>query len=212
MKRLILLLLVSFHTTAYAADSLPWQAVELPGLQVLGDLSQNLGIWFDGDFGRMNTGTQLWITDDAGRNWRPSLVRPITYPIYDSYFIDSQHGWVVGSPRDAIPLPLFETQDGGLTWSPVILNELTQTSDAPEDLEQLILTRVYFKDAQNGLGTFLIDRFPYPIGSILARTTDGGRHWTEVGRNSPYPRLQFTVLYLLSMMGPPLKLTLHFLA
>ncbi len=174
MKALMCWLLLSLVPLVYAIEDLPWTPVEIPGLEIVGDATQHLGLWFQGDFGWLNAGKGLWITHDAGRSWTLSLTAPEPRTFYDSCFINDQEGWVV---LDSFPTLLFRTRDGGTTWQPMEV-KLIRTS--PKPTGDVYLTYIYFKDSMHGLGTFPVDGFPYPLAYLLARTDDGGEHWTEI--------------------------------
>ncbi len=184
MKAVVCWLLLSLVPLVSTAEELPWTPVEIPGLEIVGDATQHLGPWFQGDFGWLNAGKGIWITRDAGRSWTLSLTAPEPRTFYDSCFINDQEGWVVFGL-----LPhLFHTQDGGATWQPMAV-AVIQTSDTPVNPGSLFMTRIYFKDSRQGIGTFVIDSFPHWGGSIVARTEDGGKHWREIARNSSFPQL-----------------------
>lgn len=185
MKVLVCWLLFFIVPLLYAAEELTWTPVNIPGLEISGSGENHLGLWFQGDFGWLNSGKQLWITRDAGRNWTLSLTAPEGRTFYDIYFINASEGWAVAN---LFPSFLFHTKDEGRTWKQVEY-KLKQTSKKPEHSADNSLIRIYFKDALNGIGIFLIDRFPIRTKSIVARTEDGGWHWTEIARSGPFPQL-----------------------
>jgi len=182
MKVLVCCLLLSIASLVYAAEELVWTAVDIPGLEFTGDAILNYGLWFHGDFGWLNAGRQLWTTHDAGRSWTLSLTAPDKHQFYDSYFVNSLEGWVVVWPRS-----LFHTEDGGISWEEAEV----QLTEASGEHIGAGLTRVYFRDSLNGLGAFAIAGGFYPawLGGIIARTEDGGKHWTKLTDGPLFPRL-----------------------
>ena len=183
--RCTLWLLLGIASFVHAAEELPWTRLDIPGVEISGTGKIHAGLWFEGDFGWWNTGGQLWVTHDAGRSWTLSPSLPQNHTFYDSYFVDTLRGWIASAGETT---ELLHTRDGGITWQPLAM-KLTQTSNQPVDPARLFLTRIYFKDAQNGLGIFAISKFPYETESILARTEDGGWHWTEIHRSGPFPEI-----------------------
>src|SRR5262249_3130194 len=82
-----------------------WQTVALEEPPVsLFFLSENLG-W-------MVTTKGLWQTTETGKNWRKLPKLP--GQIFRVYFIDEKNGFAAGAKKK-----VFETHDGGQTWSPV---------------------------------------------------------------------------------------------
>ena len=102
-------LLVMLAPWILSAEELPWTPVPMPGFKMLESWGINLDLQFQGDFGWLNTGKQLWITHDAGRSWTLSLTPPESRLFYDSYFISALEGWAVAN---VFPNSLFYTKDG----------------------------------------------------------------------------------------------------
>ena len=106
-------------------------------------------------------------------------------------FVDANHGGVIaGTAADfnavpAVSLPLYRTDDGGLTWVRVPTNAIWRSRAdriGPIDI-------VRFVDQNNG---FAVREKDQANGYVQwLRTTDGGRTWTVVveapktGRGSP---------------------------
>ena len=197
MKALVCCLLLSIASLVYASEELIWTPVSLPGLKVVqGGAEDNIGIWFHGDFGWLNSGFQLWVSHDAGRSWMLSLKPPVKQIderiyeslFYDVYFVNESEGWAV---EDAFPHSLFHTKDGGISWEEIQFT-ITQTSNNHVGTNRLVLARVYFKDSLNGLGVFAMigeTWYPYWLGGLIARTKDGGQNWIEVGRGFTFPHI-----------------------
>lgn len=84
----------------------------------------------------------------------------------DAYFLDAQHGFLASGPEWSI----FETQDGGDTWTTSVEQQGT------------FFRAVHFVDAMHGfagnLGTGLSGAIDDP--NVLYETTDGGTTWAPV--------------------------------
>jgi photosystem II stability/assembly factor-like uncharacterized protein len=128
---------------------------------------------------------RLFVTADNGKNWMPRSLPGAFQFVVD--FIDAKHGWTVAGPgalftRDSngsfptapgVTVPLYRTNDGGLTWAPVETNlALSDTNGR--------LTKLYFVDLQHGFAE------RYNTASIgreyrqFLGTDDGGRTWKVV--------------------------------
>jgi photosystem II stability/assembly factor-like uncharacterized protein len=90
-------------------------------------------------------------TTDGGLNWFAQLNHFSTTFFQGVNFIDSLHGWAVGSRS-------FETTDGGNTWL------------QRDEFSFQFIWDVYFRD--NNVG--------WLIGDSLSRTDDGGDTWYKV--------------------------------
>ncbi len=123
---------------------------------------------------------ELLVTSDGGTTWD---VRPIPgeFPLQlGGNFVDANHGWVIaGTAADfnavpAVSLPLYRTDDGGLTWVRVPTNVIWRSRAdrvGPIDI-------VRFVDQNNG---FAVREKDQANGYVQwLKTTDGGRTWTVV--------------------------------
>lgn len=120
--------------------------------------------------------TTLLVTSDAGRTW---TARPLQWAyIWSIQFVDATHGWAVAGPgsdfvkfpdSQTIPLPLYRTDDGGLTWTPV-------TSNLNFLSGQDRVTDIHFVDQQTGFATVWNDGGPLE----MLRSDDSGRNWSVV--------------------------------
>ena len=125
---------------------------------------------------------QLLVTSDGGSTWVARYMPgEAPFPVVLD-FVDANHGWLVaGSVTDflavpGVPLPLYRTDDGGLTWVPVPTNVLWVSRDA----RMGALDFLDFVDRNNG---FAVRQKNGGGGAPYAqwlKTTDGGRTWTVV--------------------------------
>ncbi|MCD4747205.1 MAG: hypothetical protein K8R58_12985 [Bacteroidales bacterium] len=70
-------------------------------------------MFFDSQTGWATGGhlsSQIVFTDDGGGNWVTQYTGGFFEGLYDVYFIDALHGWVVGDNK------ILTTNDGGTTW------------------------------------------------------------------------------------------------
>ena len=120
----------------------------------------------------------LLVTSDGGTTWN---VRSIPGAIQlGGNFVDANHGWVIAGSAtefDAVPaiaLPLYRTDDGGLSWVPIPTNVVWRSREAhvgPIDA-------LRFVDRNNGFAV----REKYMANGFAQwlKTADGGRTWTVV--------------------------------
>ena len=123
----------------------------------------------------------LLVTSDGGSTWVVrSMPGEAPFQVAGD-FVDANHGWVIaGTAADfdavpRVPLPLYRTDDGGLTWVPVPANVVWRS---PEERVGII-DILDFVDQNNGFA--LRQRKDVPNGyTQWLKTTDGGRTWTVV--------------------------------
>jgi|SRR5579859_1611650 len=118
----------------------------------------------------------LMITSDGGATW---TARPLEWAYVGSVqFVDPQHGWAEAGPSSdfmksaagqPIPLPLYRTDDGGVSWTPVATSLDLQSG-------RNRVTDIQFVDQDHGFATVWNDTGP----TQLLRSDDGGRTWTVV--------------------------------
>ena len=129
--------------------------------------------------GATSANERLVMTADGGNTWQPLTSPGEVIFVYN--FVDPKHGWAVAGSaaifgRDAsgrfpvqpgVKVPLYRTDDGGLTWVPVPTN--LPFSDATGRLGDL-----YFVDSLDGFA----ERSGVGLAPQFYKTADGGRHWT----------------------------------
>jgi photosystem II stability/assembly factor-like uncharacterized protein len=121
-------------------------------------------IWFcDADNGwAVNSDGKILKTSNGGASWEPQFHAPGVY-LRCVAFLDSQRGWVGTTTPES---RLFETRDGGETWSAV-----TNLPALPEFICGL---SVVDESTVYGSGT----NSPRNTPAVL-KSTDGGRTWTS---------------------------------
>jgi photosystem II stability/assembly factor-like uncharacterized protein len=149
----------------------------------------------------------LLVTSDAGRTW---AARQVPAGVDTIHFIDPTHGWAsvtLANPNGLTPslrgetVPLYRTDNGGVTWSRVATN---LPRDVPATIDSLagpqvsdnLIENLYFVDMNNGFavrgGSFSLPNLcttkhptDPPVHCLatlqLLKTSDGGVTWTVVG-------------------------------
>ena len=100
-------------------------------------------------------------SDDEGTSWR-RLGSPMSSGCQSLSFVDRDHGWITGSLSDA---KLWETSDGGTTWS-----ELPLPESGLQNPRVIRLTRT---------AGWL---FGYGKSEEAFVTRDGGQHWAQLSQ------------------------------
>jgi photosystem II stability/assembly factor-like uncharacterized protein len=153
-----------------------WQTVDLEEPPVsLFFLNESLG-W-------LVTTKGLWQTTETGKNWR-KVTRP-PGQIFRVCFTDENHGFAAGAKKK-----LFETHDGGKSWSPV-----TAAAEPPGNQDYSAYTWIAFASPTTGLVTgwnvpprpqqmpdwmdpeAAVRRRDVPHLSYSLVTHDGGKSW-----------------------------------
>jgi photosystem II stability/assembly factor-like uncharacterized protein len=113
-------------------------------------------------------------TSDGGRSWAnvsPQACVPVTHAFaFSSFFLDSNHGWVLVSSRQrsrSASEAVYMTDDGGLTWN----------GGQPIAAFGGIFT---FSDPQHGWLLQSLGAAAGSEGAEVWRTTDGGMHWIKI--------------------------------
>src|SRR5262245_18663005 len=120
------------------------------------------------------SGGTLLQTIDGGATWkRVSVLTPVLTPVltkdtlHDVYFADENIGWLVAE-RDLLKLKtndeprsyLLKTEDGGLSWQRIFLDNRDENSR---------LIRLLFTDSQHG--------WAFGENGTVFATRDGGAQW-----------------------------------
>jgi hypothetical protein len=145
--------------------------------------------------GWLVTPNAIWFTEESGRTWtkvsdqiKPSKKFGEPPPgglILRVWFLDPQHGFAAGLQRS-----VFETRDGGRSWSPV-----EEAPKPPSNPQYTSYSRLAFADARHGLivGGYsppgqsdlpswmeperAMRRYQFPTLALLLETHDGGAKW-----------------------------------
>lgn len=172
-----------------------WEPQALPIIQAQGT-RVNPPEFFGGLHGILLVGGShptLLATSDGGSTWSARTL-PGESSQTDVDFVDPDHGWafvgpssIPAKPKDNSNQPilsysLYQTNDGGFTWSPVSTNVALGSPVG--------LSEIYFVDPRIGFGT--LSRLSAGASEFL-KTADGGRTWKsvlvcEVGLGNSYPR------------------------
>ena len=122
----------------------------------------------------------LLSTSDGGVTW---TARPLEWEyIWSIQFVDRNHGFAVAGPGSVfqklpegrtIPMPLYRTDDGGLTWTPV-------ATKLDFRIGRDLVPGVYFVDQRTGFDTVMNDTGTYES----LRSDDGGLTWSVIAKCS----------------------------
>ncbi len=152
--------------------------------------------------GWMVTSEAIWFSDEAGRGWRRISEQikpnrkledaPSAGVILRVYFLDERHGFAVGLQKS-----VYETHDGGRTWTPVTQAATPATRPAHSVYSQIAfadsgrgliaggyLPRMKAQDDDEGLPDWMfpgraVGRRQQPLISIELETRDGGKSWNS---------------------------------
>ena len=144
-------------------------------------------------------------TDDGGSTWRTATV-PGAWALCSVSFADTSNGWAVGQHGT-----ILHTTDGGATWSAQRSGTTTDLTAvtfvdalhgyAAGSMNAFVETTdgglTWKKPATNGSGLGAIWTEAIAVdsagtiwiaqGGLLARSSDGGRHWRSIGVGDRYP-------------------------
>ena len=118
---------------------------------------------------------------DGGATWTAWEMAPWASILIDTYFIDANHGWVVGgktdeptATRNNVNAVVLYTEDGGKTWVNRAASLSTQLPKGEWGWKiQFLNDKLGFVSLEN-----------FNAGAIL-KTTDGGLSWTRIDINDP---------------------------
>ena len=126
----------------------------------------------------------LYASDDGGKQWRKVASKPGTF-IRALGFVDAKTGYIgnVGTgyyPGVSDTVPLYRTDDGGVTWSPVDLNGASVAGICAIDI--LRSQRIFQGTLQPHAIVTAAGRVGGP--AALVRSVDDGKSWrvTDMSR------------------------------
>ncbi|MEM6290690.1 MAG: hypothetical protein AAGA54_05470 [Myxococcota bacterium] len=122
----------------------------------------------------------LFRTDDGGASWAKVWSQPGTF-IRSLGFVDAQRGWLGNVGTDDYPgvsdeVPLYETSDGGTTWTPVELGGATVKGICSIDIVQT--EHIHQGVLEPRTLIHAAGRVGGPTAII--RSIDGGQSWTVI--------------------------------
>lgn len=130
-------------------------------------------------FGSPSDFRNLFYSKDGGVTWNSTVVRntseasTIVNYIYSSYFLDANHGWLVGQNNDTVPMgKVFVTDDGGVTWRDI----------SPPGASNIVLRHAYFVNTKEG---WVVGGDPSTNTGYIYNTIDGGKTWNQQYYFSP---------------------------
>ena len=132
----------------------------------------------------------LFASGDGGASWSKVASRPGTF-IRALGFVDARTGFIgnVGTgyyPGVTDTVPLYRTDDGGVTWSPVDLHGAIGACICAIDVlhtRRIYQGRLHFIDEQTGFVAGSSDRDAAKTNAQILMTRDGGATWREVYRS-----------------------------
>lgn len=136
----------------------------------------------------------IW-SDDLGRTWKQGTLPEIAAMAFDVHFVDERRGFLASATSSDVALAqalILATDDGGATWREVY------RSTRPYELTWK------FSFPTSDVGYCTIQSYnPDPAASqrVVAKTTDGGKTWTEVPLVNDHRVRQFGVAFLDANVG-----------
>ncbi len=138
-------------------------------------------VFVDAQHGWYGTGKgDLFRTTDGGASWTKVASKPGTF-IRALGFADAQTGFIGNIGTDYYPgvtdtVPLYRTDDGGVSWTPADLGGKTIAGVCAIDV--LTVRRIYQGQLQPRVVVHAAGRVGGPAG--LLRSTDGGESWQVI--------------------------------
>ena len=125
----------------------------------------------------------LWKTEESGRSWRKLSKTP--QDIIRVWFISREHGWAVAAQKQ-----VFETVDGGETWTPLAAAALPKVNPDFTNYDVIAFAENKFgiiagwnnPPRRGELPSWMDpkkahDRPQWPTTIALLQTVDGGKTW-----------------------------------
>ena len=124
--------------------------------------------------GRVGSPAAMIVSDDMGKTWQNVSIADHTAMAFDVHFFDRNHGIIAGASNADVTQSnarIIATDDGGRTWRTVY------QSDRPYELTW----KISFPTRDVGYVTVQsYDPDPSATKRVVAKTTDGGKTWSEV--------------------------------
>ncbi len=122
------------------------------------------------------TSGMLYRTVNGGRTW---TAVPVPFSGGDMEFLDASHGWIMadlGAGAGSQAVAIFQTSDGGATWTQVYVNDPTLSGASDTLPLSGIKSGLGLLDSQHAWvgGSVPMDGFVY-----LYASEDGGRTWAH---------------------------------
>jgi len=142
----------------------------------------------------------LFRTTDGGESWALVASRPGTF-IRALGFVDARTGFIGNIGTDYYPgvtdtVPLYRTDDGGVTWTPADLGGQTITGVCAIDI--LRVRRIYQGRLEPRIVVHAAGRVGGPTG--ILRSTDGGKIWSVIDM-SPHAGMILDIRFLDEQTG-----------
>ncbi len=136
----------------------------------------------------------IW-SDDLGKTWKQGKIPDISAMAFDVKFLDDRHGFIASATHTDVSLSraqIIATDDGGSTWREVY------HSDRPFELTW----KLSFPTRDVGYCTVQsYDPDPTALARFVAKTTDGGKTWTEHKLVDDHRFREFGVAFLDENVG-----------
>lgn len=136
----------------------------------------------------------IW-SDDLGKTWKQGNVPEISAMAFDVKFLDDRHGFIASATHTDVAqsrAQILATEDGGTTWRQVY------QSDRPFELTWK------FSFPNRDVGYCTVQSYnPDPSASarFVAKTTDGGKTWSEVKLVDDHRFREFGIAFLDENVG-----------
>ncbi|MBX2965428.1 MAG: hypothetical protein KF845_04720 [Cyclobacteriaceae bacterium] len=147
---------------------------------------------------------KIYKTEDGGTSWTPQN-SGTELPLYDMFFLDDLHGYVVGNNGVTNESIILKTDDGGNTWaaknlqtqlySMHFINNMTgyavgqglfKTQNGGETWDEIDIGYLSYGDLiffDENIG-FLTANVSITLERVVLKTTDGGIYWEKLSNVS----------------------------
>ncbi len=145
--------------------------------------------------GRVGGPAALIVSDDLGATWQQLAMPESAKMAFDVHFFDDKHGFIATATSDNVEESkalIVATDDGGKTWRDVYVGarpfELTWKMSFPTREVGFVTIQSYNPD-------------PSASQRFVAKTTDGGKTWTELPLVDDHKVRQFGVAFVDEQRG-----------